>query len=140
METLRDIMTPRVISVDPDDPLEVVIGAMLRHRISGLPVIDMAGCLLGVITEFDLLAVIDDPTTDRNKVYHYMTRDVATIDIETPIREVSLAFRERPIRRFPVVSNGQVVGIVSRREVIRHIRQMRIAHAKKAGETAVAEA
>ncbi len=136
---VRDIMTKHVISVDPDDRVEDVIGVMLRYHVSGVPVIDMADSLLGVITEFDLLEVVEDPTTDRNKVYHYMTRDVDTIDADMTILEVARAFRARPIRRFPVISDGKVVGIVSRREVIRHVREARIAHLTKSGAETQAE-
>ena len=132
MKTIRDIMTPHVISVDPDDRVEDVIGLMLRHHISGVPVIDMADRLLGVITEYDLLGIIDDLATERNKVYHYMIRDVVTIEAELSLSKAVEAFRSRSIRRFPVVSEGKVIGIVSRRELIRYVREERIANSSTA--------
>ena len=62
---------------------------MIRLGISGLPVVDMSGQLLGIITEFDLLDLVWDPNTSKNKVYHYMTRDVRTVDEEDELVDVA---------------------------------------------------
>ncbi len=130
MFAVKDIMTRHVVSVDPDDCVEHAIDLMLRHSVSGLPVVDSAGQLLGVITEFDILDMVDDVHTERNKVYHYMTRDLETIEAEESIFDLSERFHERSIRRYPVVENGHLVGIVSRRELIRLVHYLR----KKAQE------
>ncbi len=78
----KDVMNTNVVPVDPDDTIEEVMSTMIRLGISGLPVVDMAGQLLGIITEFDLLELVWNPNTSKNKVYHYMTRDVRTVDEE----------------------------------------------------------
>lgn len=131
MTVARDLMTTHVVFVDPDDRVERAIELMLRHRVSGLPVVNSANQLLGVITEYDILDMVDDLETERNQVYHYMTRDPIVIEADTPIWELGQMFRNRSVRRFPVVENGRLVGILSRRELIRFVHiQRTYAHAR----------
>jgi len=59
----KDVMNTNIVAVDPDDPIESVMSTMIRLGISGLPVVDIAGQLLGIITEFDLLELIWNPNT-----------------------------------------------------------------------------
>jgi len=125
MLTVKDIMTAHVFFVDPDDLVEHAISLMLRHGVSGLPVVDSSGQLLGVITEFDVLDMVDDFHTEKNKVYHYMTRDIQTVDASSSVTELAAIFRQRSIRRYPVVENHRLVGIISRRELIRLVHDVR---------------
>jgi CBS domain-containing protein len=125
MHKVKDIMTADVVFVDPDDRVERAIGLMLRHGVSGLPVVDSSGQLLGVVTEYDILGIVDDFFTEKNKVYHYMTRDIRTIDADASVSELATIFRERSIRRYPVVEDGRLVGIISRRELIRLVHDVR---------------
>ncbi len=125
MLTVRDIMTGHVVFVDPDDLIERAIGLMLRHGVSGLPVVDSSGQLLGVITEFDVIDIVDDFFTEKNKVYHYMTRDPLTVDANCSVIDLAATFRKRSVRRYPVVDEGRLVGIISRRELIRLVYEMR---------------
>jgi len=113
MFSAKDIMTDQIVFVDPDDNVERAIELMLRHGVSGLPVVDSSDQLLGVVTEFDILDMVEDFYTEKNKVFHYMTRDPETIDVSTPLAELASTFRQRSIRRFPVVDNGRLVGIFS---------------------------
>ncbi len=125
MFAAKDIMTTHVVVVDPDDRVEHAIDLMLRHGLSGLPVVDSANQLLGVITEYDVLDMVDDFNTEKNKVYHYMTRDLKTVEANTSTFKLAAMFRERSIRRYPVVEDGHLVGIISRRELIRLVRDVR---------------
>ena len=125
MLRVKDIMTAHVVFVDPDDRVERAIGLMLRHGVSGLPVVDSSGQLLGVVTEYDILGIVDDFFTEKNKVYHYMTRDIKTVEANASITELAAIFRERSIRRYPVVEDGRLVGIISRRELIRLVHDVR---------------
>lgn len=126
MFAVEDIMTRHVVSVDPDDCVERAIDLMLRHSVSGLPVVDSADQLLGVITEFDILDMVSDIHTEKNKVYHYMTRDLETVEASTSIFDLSERFHGRSIRRYPVVEKGRLVGIISRRELIRLVHDLRV--------------
>jgi CBS domain-containing protein len=122
---VKDVMNASVVSVDPDDTIEEVMSRMIRLGISGLPVVDMAGQLLGIITEFDLLELVWDPITSKNKVYHYMTRDVHTVDENAELTDVVDLFHTLAIRRLLVMRGAGVVGIVSRRDLIWYVLKLR---------------
>jgi CBS domain-containing protein len=125
MIKVKDVMHANVVSVDPDDTIEEVMSSMLRLGISGLPVVNMAGLLLGVITEFDLLQLVWDPHTSKDKAYHYMTRDVRTVDVEADLTDVMDMFHTLSVRRLLVMRGEQVVGIVSRRDLIWYLLKLR---------------
>ena len=101
------------------------MSTMIRLGISGLPVVDMAGQLLGVITEFDLLDLVWDPSTSKNKTYHYMSRDLRTVDEDADIEEVADMFKSLSIRRLLVLRDKRVTGIVSRRDLIWYVLKLR---------------
>jgi len=121
----KDVMNTNVVAVDPDDVIENVMSTMIRLGISGLPVVDMAGQLLGIITEFDLLELVWNPNTSKNKVYHYMTRDVRTVNEEEELIDVADLFQTLPIRRLLVMRGDLVVGIISRRDLIWYVLKLR---------------
>ena len=125
MIRVKDVMNGRVVTVDPDDTVEEAISLMLTHRVSGLPVVDMSGQMVGLLTEFDLLELVWDPGTQKNKVYHYMTRDPETVDEDADLADVARRFRTLPIRRLLVMRGRRVVGIISRRDLIRHVLRVR---------------
>jgi len=125
MVKVRDIMSADVIAVDPEDSVEDVMGRMIRHGISGLPVVDMSGQLVGVITEYDLLDLVWDPDTGKNKVYHYMTRNIRIIDEEDELVDVVEMFRMLSVRRLLVMRGEEVAGVISRRDLIRHVLRTR---------------
>ncbi len=121
----KDIMNSDIVAIDPEETVEHVMEQMIGRGISGLPVIDMSGQLVGVITEFDLLELVWDPNTDKNKVYHYMTRDVRTVDENCGLVEVADTFQSLSVRRLLVVRGDAVVGIISRRDLIRCVLKIR---------------
>lgn len=125
MIKVKDVMNANVVSVDPDDTIEVVMSTMIRLGISGLPVVNMAGQLLGIITEFDLLELVWNPHTNEDKAYHHMTRDVRTVDEEEELTDIVDLFRTLSIRRLLVMCNDRVVGIISRRDLIWYILKLR---------------
>jgi CBS domain-containing protein len=125
MVKAKDIMNSSVVTIDPDDTIEEAMSRMIRLGISGLPVVDMAGQLIGIITEFDLLDIIWDPHTDKDKVYNYMTRDIHTITEDDDITDIADMFKTLPVRRLIVVSGKNVVGVVSRRDMIWHVLKVR---------------
>lgn len=133
-------MTSDVVSVAPEASIADAARLMLERRISGLPVIDRAGRLAGMLTEGDLMrraelvterrpwwqALAASPE-ERARAYvkahgltvgDVMTREVVTLDEEEPLDRVAMAFEEKGIKRAPVVSGGKVVGIVSRANLL----------------------
>lgn len=121
----KDIMNADIITVDPEDTVEQVMETMIQRGISGLPVVDMSGQLVGIITEFDLLDLVWEPDTGKNKTYHYMTRDIRTVDEEDDLDDVAAMFRMLSVRRLLVMRGDEVAGVISRRDLIRHVLQVR---------------
>jgi len=108
-----DVMTRKVITISENQSKEQAARLLARHRISGLPVIDKDGVLVGVVTEFDVIA--KDGTT----VGAIMTRGIISVTPETELDAASHILVHEHIRRLPVLDQGRLVGIVSRADVVR---------------------
>jgi CBS domain-containing protein len=119
MLTAGAIMTTDIVTSRPNVSIEAAIDALLAEEISGLPVIDDDGRLVGVITEFALLAVAYDRRVKNHTVSQHMTRDVISVDIDDPISRVADLCIVHRFRRVPVMKDGRLVGIISRRDVLR---------------------
>ena len=99
---------------------------MLRHSISGLPVVDN-GRLVGIISDFDalnLLITADEPEMVV-PVARYMSTEVISVPDDAPLETAAQILRKFGIRRLPVVRDGNLVGVVSRRDLMRVIRDRR---------------
>ena len=119
MMTAGAIATTALVTVRPDASLEEAIEILLTQQISGLPVIDDDGRLVGVITEFALLAVAYDRRVKNHTVSQYMTRDLITVDVDDPISRVADLCIVHRVRRVPVMKDGRLAGIIARRDVLR---------------------
>lgn len=138
----RDLMTPDPVSFPPETPLPVVARGLAERGISGAPVVDAAGRLVGMVTEGDLLRRLAAPEdrpeswiatllapaarqADRFARTHgrtaadVMTRGAVTAEEDTPIEKLAQAMERRNIRRIPVLRDDRLVGIVSRADLIR---------------------
>lgn len=107
-----EIMTTPVITVLPHTPTAEIAQQLRHHRFSGLPVLDEAGAVVGLVSEYDLLA---KPGRTAREV---MTTSVITVTEDTAIDDVRHLLVERRIRRVPVLSGGHLVGIVSRGDIV----------------------
>jgi CBS domain-containing protein len=137
-----DVMTQSTVTVDPEASIMHAIHLMLKRRISGLPVVDSTGALVGIVTEGDLLRRAELGTQKRRprwiefligparlaseyvsacgrKVNEVMTTPVHTITEDAPLTEVVEIMEARQVKRLPVVRDGQLVGIVSRANLLR---------------------
>jgi CBS domain-containing protein/DNA-directed RNA polymerase subunit RPC12/RpoP len=110
--TAGDIMTSPVITVPPETVAAEVAATLSQHRISAVPVVDAGGALLGLVSEFDLLAKPGASAAD------LMSTALITVSVACPIEDVRHLLIERRIRRVPVVQDGRLVGIVSRGDLI----------------------
>jgi CBS-domain-containing membrane protein len=136
-----DIMTRTVISAEPDASVVQAVRLMLQHRISGLPVVDASGTLVGVLSEGDLLRRQETGTqkqrprwveflmgsgrlaneyvhTSGRKVHEIMTREVRTIVEGTPVEDIVQLMERHRIKRLPVLRGDRVVGIVTRANLV----------------------
>jgi CBS domain-containing protein len=156
-----DVMTRRIVSVAPDTTVLEAIRLMLENHISGLPVIDAAGNLVGVVTEGDFLRRAETGTERKRsrwlellvgpramaedyvhahgrKVEEVMTSDIVTISEDTPLEEVVRIMERRRIKRLPVVRGKTVVGIVSRANLMHALASLgRAAPAAANSDTAI---
>lgn len=111
----RDIMTPNVISVREDNTVEDAARLLARHHISGLPVINTAGALVGLMTEFDLIS------KQGHFVNEIMSRNVISVGVDTEVEAIAQLLASQHFRRVPVLDEGKVVGIVSQADLVRQI-------------------
>jgi len=121
----RDIMTTDVVTVELDDTVDYAVSLLVKHRISGLPVLDKAGSLVGIISEFDLLGLICDSRTEKDQVCHYMSTELCKVVENDNWVSVADTFRLNHIRRLPVVRDDKLVGIIARHDLMRAIQNAR---------------
>jgi len=119
MLTARAIMTEDIVTITPEASIKEAIELILMQQISGLPVCDNEGHLVGVITEYALLAIAYDQRIQHDTVAKHMTTDVLCIDIDDPINKAADLCVAHRVRRVPVLSNGHLAGLISRRDVLK---------------------
>lgn len=127
--TVRDHMTRNLITFHPDQTINVVADKLLDKRISGAPVIDDDGNLVGIISEGDCLKQIvkgkyNNHPTLSGRVSEYMAKDVKYIDPDVDIFELAQMFLSLRLRRFPVLENGKLIGQISQKDVMRAVIQL----------------
>jgi len=142
-----EVMSPRVITVASDATIADAARIMLEHGISGLPVVDAAGTLVGIVTEGDFLRRAETGTerqrpkwlefllgpgraaneyvhSHARKIAEVMTPVVITASEATPLQDVVTTMERRRIKRMPVMSEGKVVGIISRANLVQALAQL----------------
>ena len=127
-KNVRDFMTPTPISVSPNTPVDEARALMQQHRIRHLPVLDH-GRLVGIVSDRDIRLVLPSPATSlsvyeigylltRLTVAEIMTRGPLTIAPERPITEAVRRMLANKVGTLPVVAGGQLVGIVTRTNLL----------------------
>src|SRR5713226_7379182 len=106
-----DIMTRDVCTIPPEASVKDAASLLSQKRISGAPVIDDKGKMIGILTEADIISKVD---REGLKVREIMSRNITAVTEETPVDEIALIMSERKIKRVPVMRNDKLVGIVSR--------------------------
>ncbi|MDJ0939526.1 MAG: CBS domain-containing protein [Woeseiaceae bacterium] len=119
---VRNFMSGTLVSFTPDTDVMDAIAVLVRNRISGAPVVDDHGNLVGMLSEFDCMKVV------LASAYHgepggpiadLMVTDVKTVDADMSIVDLAEQFMESKLRRYPVLSDNRLVGQISRRDVLR---------------------
>ena len=129
-ETAFDYMTSKVITFKADQGIREVIETIIKRKISGAPVINNNGEIIGIITEKDCLRLIYDEKyhnlpPNKGNVINYMSKKVVTVDSKTRIDELANMFMNSNFRRYPVLKDGKMVGIISRRDVLKACRKIK---------------
>ena len=112
---VREIMTTNVVSVQDESTVEDTARLLASHRISGVPVLNTSGRLIGLVTEYDVIAKEGQTVAD------VMSRGVISVSPDTDIEEVAHLLTSQRIRRVPVLDGDQLVGIVSRSDLVEQI-------------------
>ena len=136
---VKEIMEPAVISIKSDATYEEAARVLYQNEISGAPVVDESGKVVGVVSEEDLFRIVypyyrsyyDHPEMyidyeEREKkmseirnhrVEIFMSKNVVGVDPETPVLQAGAVMLARDIMRMPVIKDGQLVGIVNRKAI-----------------------
>jgi CBS domain-containing protein len=140
-----DVMTTDVITVDPDTTVQALATLLAERGISGTPVVDASGRLVGVVSEGDLLHRVEIGTARRHRerrrswwldhfasdlareyvkshgrtVKDIMTHDVVTVIEDTDLGEVAALLEAKRVKRVPVTRDGKVIGIITRANLVR---------------------
>lgn len=128
--TVADYMTRKLVTFTPDQSIMEVMQKLIKHRISGAPVVNENNELLGVISEGDCIKHISDsryhnlPMLNAT-VGQNMAIDVETIDGNMNVFDAARFFIERKHRRFPIVEDGKLVGQISQMDVIKAALQLK---------------
>jgi CBS domain-containing protein len=141
--TAGDIMTTDVAVAHPETPLLSAVRVMVQRRISGMPVVDDAGAIVGMLSEGDLVRwheglgekqinrlnmladgyelakeFLDVVEAEHNKVRAAMAQGAITVTENTPAREIATLMHKQHIKRVPVLRDGAIVGIVARSDLV----------------------
>lgn len=122
---VREVMTPAPVSIAPEAPLAAALAAMREHEIRHLPVVDADGRFVGLVTDRDLRQAsfarfrsLTEISRDV-MVQDVMTCGVVTIDPRATVARAATVMFERRIGSLPVVENGQLVGILTERDLLK---------------------
>ncbi len=119
---VKDYMARNLVTLQPDNEVLHAVHTLVEHNISGAPVVDKDGKLVGMLTEKDCMRVILEAayySEYGGLVSEYMSSDVETINAEDSIVEVAERFLNKRYHRYPVMDNNRLVGQISRGDVIR---------------------
>ena len=116
----RDIMTTKVCTIRPEASAQEAAQLLTQKRISGLPVVNPDGRIIGIVTEADIISKVN---REGLRVADIMSHEVITVDEETSVSEIASLLSRRQIKRVPVVHNGMLVGIVSRADIVHAVAQ-----------------
>lgn len=125
---ISEFMDQVVPTIGPDMQIMKAVDYLLRHRVTGVPVVDSNGNLLGIITETDLLKLVTEgiqgqPPTEAT-VAEYMSTDVVTVPPTMDIYYVAGIFLKNKFRRLPVVEDGKIVGAITRFDLLRVVQAL----------------
>ena len=117
-----EVMQRPVLATTPRASVRDIAAQLVTNEISGMPVTEKTGEIVGVITEADILgALMDGKKLENLTAQDIMSADPITVDMDTPMNEVMKRLEENGVLRLPVISHGKVVGIISRRDIIRSV-------------------
>ena len=123
----KDIMQTGLITVTEQTSVHDAISILAEKKITGLPVVDETGALVGIVSEKDILLMAYREITDTcdeamksRKITDVMTSKVVSFRPEDNLADICQCFMNKSFRRVPVLDNGKLVGIISRKDIVAH--------------------
>jgi CBS domain-containing protein len=122
----KDVMSTDFISVKQDDPIFEAVKLLVDNNISGLPVVDDEMILKGILSEKDVIHLFsEDQDIDDNTVADYMTQPAVFFDSKDALLNVCNFLSKNIFRIIPITSGGRLVGIISIRDVLKSVLNLR---------------
>ncbi len=121
----RNVMTKKVICIEKDTPIIEAIRLMASKNVTGIPVVEDDMTLIGILSEQDVLRLFHTFDEEKERtVNDFMTQPAIHFEEDERLLDVCYCLRDNSIRRVPVTSNGKVVGVISRSDIIKCILQL----------------
>jgi CBS domain-containing protein len=120
--TVKDYMSANLVTFTPDMDILKAISLLIENRISGAPVVDKQGNMVGMLSEKECLKVALQASyhsESAGTVAEYMRAETKTVDADTNIVDIAGMFLRDGYRRYPVMKDNRLVGQISRRDVLR---------------------
>ena len=124
------VMTTEVITVHRSADIYEAIRAMAENNITGLPVVNDDMTLAGIVTEKDVLKLLYNMEDRPGEVKDFMTEEIVAFDQDDNVVDIAECLIENHFRRIPILAEGKLAGIVSRKDIISYI--LRLRHKDKA--------
>ena len=124
---VRDFMATDLVTIAPEMDIHSAIKILLEREISGAPVIDGKGDLVGILSIKDCLKIAYSVSYYKERggpVSEFMSSDVQTIEADTDIVEAAEMFLKIRYRRFPVMSEDRLVGLISRYDILKALQEL----------------
>ena len=121
----KDVMKTNLMTVGKDTPIHEAIRILVENNITGLPVVNDDMSLAGIISEKDMLGLLYNIEDKPGKVEDFMTEDVVWFDQQDSLIDITESFIANNFRRVPIVTDGRLVGIISRKDIIGYILKLR---------------
>lgn len=124
---VKDYMSASIVTFTPDMDVMRAIHQLADNRISGAPVTDKLGNIVGILSEKDCLKVALEAAYHEEwggKVSEYMSNSPITVDADDDILHLARMFIEAPYKRYPVVEDNRLVGVISRSDVLKALQHI----------------
>ncbi len=117
-----EFMSQSYVPVTPETDIYKAMALLLKHQVTGAPVVDEAHNLVGIVSEKDCLKLAAQDAYQNDlpggPVRNFMTKDVVAVTPDTGLNQVADIFIKTPYKKLPVVDHGKLVGVVRRRDVL----------------------
>jgi CBS domain-containing protein len=121
----KDIMKTNLVVVKRQAGIHEAIRTLVENNVTGLPVVNDDMTLAGIISEKDVLSLLYNIEDKPGKVEDFMTGDVISFDQEDSLIDITESFIKSHFRRVPILADGKLVGIISRKDIVGYILKLR---------------